>query len=83
MLRFLTCGLIDCSKPCCIRNIGSNDEVDGFAEVVYSSGESDTEFATSFNDLSTLEKKTRIFFLWNKLFNRARGALLLIRKNEF
>ena len=50
---------------------------------VYSSGESDTEFATHFNELHTSEKSTRIKFLWNKIYNRARGGLFLIQKLKF
>jgi len=80
----MTCGCIDCRKPCCRRNLlGEDGEDQAEGHLNYSSGESDTEFATPFNDLSTQEKKTRIFFLWGKAFSRSRGACLIIRKNLF
>ena len=51
--------------------------------IEYSSGESDSEFLCPFNDLGTKEKKLRILFLWQKLFKRAKGCILIIKKNNF
>lgn len=51
--------------------------------MVYSSGESDTEFQVHFYNLSTNEKQLRLKFLWQRVYSRARGASELIQKLNF
>ncbi len=53
---FITCGMINMNK--CRRNgkSGNNEEDEFDSKRYYSEGESDTEFSTPFNDLSTNEK---------------------------
>ena len=83
-MHFMTCGLLkpgccNCDRKKELKRANEDFDPNRF----YSEGESDSEFSTPFNDLSTNEKQIRILFLWKKLFGRARGACLIIRKNVF
>jgi hypothetical protein len=79
-----------CYQLCCMCKKDSinlhghtGDHVKNDDPDVYSSGESDCEFISHFNDLSTSEKSTRLKFLWLRAYNRARGAIHLIQKMTF
>jgi len=56
----------------------NNRKEENFDVIEYSSGDSDSEFMSPFNVLSTDEKTNRIYFLWGKAFRRAKGAMLFI-----
>lgn len=49
----------------------------------YSSGESESEFMSPFNDLDTEEKRKRLIFLWSKAIGRSIGAALIIDKLKY
>jgi len=59
-MKWFSCGLIDCERKacCCGSKRGNlyNKEKEFDIDRYYSSGDSDTEFSTPFNDLSTHEK---------------------------
>ena len=46
----------------------------------YSSGESDSEFVTAFGVLSMDEKIKRNIYLWKRVYDKARGAVLILSK---
>jgi hypothetical protein len=78
MIYFMSCGTMKCK---CKKKKHDEDDCRHLHD--YTSGESETEFETQFNDLETEEKTTRILFLWKKAFNRSRGGVLIINKLQF
>jgi hypothetical protein len=81
MAYWMSCGKVKCKCKCCEKKKSDVDKNHHIHD--YTSGESETEFATPFNDLQTDEKTTRILFLWKKAFYRSRGGVLIVKKLLF
>jgi hypothetical protein len=80
-IYFCSCGKAKLKCKCC-KDKKKNEKLNSDI-FEYTSGESDSEFATPFNDLQTDEKSTRILFLWKKAFYRSRGGVLIVKKLLF
>ena len=69
-------------KSCCRKRNRSKDIGQDYQnqDGHYSSGESDSEFTYPIQSLSTEEKCKRNLYLWNKSYQKSKGAAILIKK---